>query len=64
MEVPPLLCYRAIVRIGSAGPRLIVRFHGDGTVESAVGIASVGLRLSFDTDAVPSFEKVVYERQN
>lgn len=61
MEVLPRLCNRTIVRIRGAGSRLIPRFHGDGAVESTICITSVGLRLRFDTDAVPSFEEIVYE---
>jgi hypothetical protein len=37
-----------------------VRFRGDGTVESTVGVTSVGLRLCSNTDAVPSCEEVVW----
>jgi hypothetical protein len=59
MEVSSLPCNRTIVRIRSARARLILRFHRDGTVESTVRIAGIGLRLRSNADAVPSCEEVV-----
>ena len=60
MQIPPRLCNRAIVRIRSAGSRLVARFHGDGTIESTVRVTSIGLWLSSNTNTVPTCEELVY----
>ena len=59
MEILPFLCDQAIVGIRCARTRLILRFYGDGTVESTIRVASIGLRLRPKSDAVPSREEVV-----
>ena len=62
VEIVSFLGDRAVIAIRSGRTRLVDGFHRDRTVEEAICIAGVGLRLRGQADALPTVEEIVRVR--
>ena len=62
MEVVPLAGDGTIVGVGCARSGLVDSLCRDRAIESAVRVASIGLRLRVYADAIPTSKEVVHDR--